>query len=127
MGFEQVAAHGDAVCAANHDMRMERRLAVQPERYIAQQRYNLNLLIHRDLPVILVLPVEEPEHGVTERADSRELRGSDAVLPGEALDAADGFVVLVEDQHVSLLRAVVDELGFPSVPFGLSAGCAIWI
>ena len=57
MPAPQVAAARGAVTRADHDMRVHGRLAVV-ERDVAGQAQQLDLLVDRDLAVLLGLPVE---------------------------------------------------------------------
>jgi hypothetical protein len=60
VGLQQVATHCGAITSADNDMRMECRLTIRPDSDIANERHNLNLFGHRDLDVILGLPIEDP-------------------------------------------------------------------
>src|SRR6266481_2231267 len=63
MRLAEVARHGMSIAFADHDMKMEGRLAVQLGD-VAQQGCYLHLLAHRNLRVILLLPIEVLKHNV---------------------------------------------------------------
>ena len=90
--------------------RCRRRLAVGPKGDVPEEGDDLDLLGDRNFPVVLRLPIEETEDRAAARADAGELGGRDAVLAGEALNAANGLVALVQHQDVGFLPPIVDEL-----------------
>ena len=92
MRFQEMAAHCDAVSAADDNVRMQRRLAIGPKGHITKEGDDLDLLGDRDLLVILHLPIEETEHRIAEGADACKLASRDAVLAGKFLNEANSLV-----------------------------------
>ncbi len=99
MCFLEMTAHSHAVGAADDDVWMQRRLAVSPKGDVAKERNDLDLLGDGNLSVAFRLPVEEPEHCITARADAGELGGRNAALAGKALNAANRLIALVPEQE----------------------------
>ena len=94
MCFQEMTAHSRAVGAADDDVWMQRRLAVSPKGDVAKERNDLDLLRDGNLSVAFRLPVEEPEHCITARADAGELGGRNTALAGKALNAANRLIAL---------------------------------
>ena len=80
-------------------MGVDGRLVVR-ERDVAREREHLDLLVERDLLVLLALPVEVAEDHVAERANGGEVRGGEVLGVGEAFELLHDPVAAVEHERV---------------------------
>jgi hypothetical protein len=72
---------------------------------VAGEGEHLDLLVHGDPQVVLVLPVEVAEHDLAEGADAAEAGRRQRVVPGEAQQSVHQLVPGLEDEHEAPLGA----------------------
>src|SRR5579871_436419 len=103
VGFQQMPAPGSAVRFAEDYVGMDLGRALLVQGDVADQRYDLDLLVDRNRLILLPVPLEVAQGGILERADSREMAAAQAVAPRELFQDLHDLVAGVEDEHVGLL------------------------
>jgi hypothetical protein len=101
-----MAGNRSAVAAPQHTMNMKRRLTIGTRREIAYQRCNFDLLGDRDVPVVLLLPVEITQKSGPEGTDCGKLASPQLFAFDEVLQAGHHFVVRPEYDHEGPLSTV---------------------
>src|SRR3546814_335509 len=84
MRLDEMARHRATIAPAEHDVNVDRRTIVRIDADIAGERRDLDLIVHRDFAIILLVPVEIGEERVAEGTNSRNLRSPD-LLPATEL------------------------------------------
>ena len=112
--LEKVAAERAAVGSAEHDVRVQRRLALRVERDVADERYHLDVLLHRNS--LVVLPVFTLASGLCGMAGSLSQLILFRVLQGLA-----GGGLQPCSQGVLLDAFPVEKQGIAMTLFGLAA------
>ena len=87
LGGLQVAGERRPVAPAEHDVDVQRRVAGLVDADVAVQRGDLDLLVDRDVAVLLGVPVEPGERRLAERADRAQPGAVDAFGAGKAIEA----------------------------------------
>src|SRR3546814_8441805 len=71
MRLDEMARHRATIAPAEHDVNVDRRTIVRIDADIAGERRDLDLIVHRDFAIILLVPIEIGEERVAEGTNSR--------------------------------------------------------
>src|SRR5262249_11554615 len=87
-----MAGERAAVAPAEHDMGVQRRLALRREGDVAHERGDFHLLAHGNFLVLFPVPIKIFRLDVAQRADGGELGGGNPFAPGELAEGTKHFL-----------------------------------
>ncbi len=115
----EVSGERAAVASTEYEVNVQRRFALLADADVAHQRCDLDLFVHRNVDVLLAVPVEVAQHRVAEGADRGEPRRRQLLLSRQRLQRRHRLVARFEHGNEDALS--VGFVNQPAHHFSLSA------